>query len=315
MTERGTIVIDRGLFGHERFANEPFTEREAWAWLIAEAAFRPHCRRVGAVRVELKRGQLAHSTRYMAEAWQWPQSNVRRFIARLAKYEGSDEPLIEVDTGSGVTVVTIRKYDNYQPKPDDGSSLNGSATAQQRLKEESIDKGSSSSREDARARENPDYPINDDYDLASAFLTAIGREPDDPWLKGIAYQAVVWRKRGYERATILADAAEIITDKERGPVKLAYYFAAIERRHVLRAQARDGPPVAAGSPAKHPPAGHAHAVLKTPHAAAPFQQSRDRWRTALNEFSEHVAAEQSAPDGGEGGGGEIIPPTAAAGRG
>lgn len=311
MTERGTIVIDRGLFGHSRFADEPFTEREAWAWLIAEAAFRPHCRRVGTVRVELKRGQLAHSTRYMAEAWQWPQSNVRRFLARLAEYDGSDEPLIELDVGSGVTVVTIRKYNDYQPKPDDVGSLNGSGPAQDRLKEESIDKGSSS-REDARARENPDYPVDADYQLASAFLTAIEREPDDPWLSGIAYQAVVWRKRGYTRETILADAAEIITGEGRRKVPLSYYFSAIERRHVQREQqARAGPSNASAAAQPYP--GHAHVVLKTPHAAAPFQQSRDRFREALADLNAHVAG-QSAHDDGEGSGCEIVQPAAAARR-
>ena len=38
MSERGVFALDRGIFDHLAFADEAFTEREAWAWLIAEAA-------------------------------------------------------------------------------------------------------------------------------------------------------------------------------------------------------------------------------------------------------------------------------------
>ena len=34
-------------------------------------------------KVTLERGQLAHSTRFMAKAWCWPQTTVRRFPRRL----------------------------------------------------------------------------------------------------------------------------------------------------------------------------------------------------------------------------------------
>jgi hypothetical protein len=53
MSERGTFAMDRGWFDHPSFADEPYTERESWAWLIAEAAYRPHCRRVGSFKVTL----------------------------------------------------------------------------------------------------------------------------------------------------------------------------------------------------------------------------------------------------------------------
>ena len=54
-------------------------------WLIAQAAFKPHRKRVGRVVVDLARGQLAHSTRFMAKAWKWSEASVRRFLAKLAR--------------------------------------------------------------------------------------------------------------------------------------------------------------------------------------------------------------------------------------
>ena len=55
---------------------EPFKEREAWLWLIAECAFKPRRKRVNHVSVSLARGQLAHSTRFMARAWECFEAKV-----------------------------------------------------------------------------------------------------------------------------------------------------------------------------------------------------------------------------------------------
>jgi hypothetical protein len=77
MSERGVFALDRGWFNHPAFADEPFTEREAWAWLIAEAAWKPRRRRIGARIVELDRGQLAGSMRFLAKRWKWSKVSRR----------------------------------------------------------------------------------------------------------------------------------------------------------------------------------------------------------------------------------------------
>jgi hypothetical protein len=49
----GTFNVARGVFDHPVFAREPFTEREAWLWLIAEAQWKPVRKRVGRVIIAL----------------------------------------------------------------------------------------------------------------------------------------------------------------------------------------------------------------------------------------------------------------------
>jgi hypothetical protein len=117
MNERGTVAIDRGLFGHEAFADEPFTEREAWIWLIMAAAFKPHSRRVGSAIVKLKRGELAHSLRFMARKWKWPLTRVHRFVGRLRNLD-----MIRVGTPSThqPAHLTICNYEDYQPRRNTG---------------------------------------------------------------------------------------------------------------------------------------------------------------------------------------------------
>ena len=78
-----TFKVARGVFDHPVFDGEPFTRREAWLWLIAEAQWKPTRKRAGRLLLNLERGQLAHSVRFMAMAWKWAPARVHRFLQRL----------------------------------------------------------------------------------------------------------------------------------------------------------------------------------------------------------------------------------------
>lgn len=108
----GTVNIDRGLFEHDLFKNEPFTEREAWMWMIMEAAWKPRTKRVGNGVFQLERGQLVSSVRFMAEAWKWSKSRVDRYLNRV-----SEMKMICVKSGTAASVITICNYDKFQNVP------------------------------------------------------------------------------------------------------------------------------------------------------------------------------------------------------
>lgn len=109
MSERGVFAVDRGIWDHESFAKDPFSEREAFIWLVGEASYRQRKVRVGSVVVELNRGQASHSYRFMAERWQWSLGKVQRFLKRL-----ENDTIIETRSDTGALVVTICNYDRYQ---------------------------------------------------------------------------------------------------------------------------------------------------------------------------------------------------------
>ncbi|KWV45896.1 hypothetical protein AS156_23065 [Bradyrhizobium macuxiense] len=144
MSERGVFAVDRGIWDHPSFADEPLTEREAWIWLIGEASFKARTRRIGPMAIELRRGQVAASLRFMAEKWQWNDSRVRRFLDRLKAVA-----MIDTATDAGITVITICNYDKYQrvalPRDAAIDAANDAATTQQRRKEESTESTEGSS--------------------------------------------------------------------------------------------------------------------------------------------------------------------------
>jgi len=141
MTERGVFAVDRGIWDHDLFADdEPFSRREAWLWLISEAAWKPHRRRVAGRAIEVNRGQVVASLRFLAGKWRWSEPRVRRFIDTL-----KNDSMIVVSADAGVNVITICKYDEYQrvSLPSDAPSdavTDAGATQERRKVEDKEDK-------------------------------------------------------------------------------------------------------------------------------------------------------------------------------
>ncbi len=106
----GVFAVARSIFDHPLFAaDEPFTEREAWIWLISEAAWMATRVRVGHALVSLDRGEVSHSIRFLADKWRWHRARVERFLKRL-----KTETMIGTRIEDGVTVIRLCKYNEYQ---------------------------------------------------------------------------------------------------------------------------------------------------------------------------------------------------------
>jgi len=123
----GTVNISRGIWDDTAFKNQPFTQREAFIWLVMEASWKARDRRVGNVVVSLERGQLACSVRFMAEAWQWQKSTVHRFLEVLKKRD-----MIGTASGTGILIVTVCNYDEYQNGPSQHGTPKKTKAGQQR---------------------------------------------------------------------------------------------------------------------------------------------------------------------------------------
>src|SRR4051812_5199368 len=88
MSGRGVFAVDRGIWSDPDFADEPFTERVAFMWLVGEAAWKPYRKRADGKLVDQARGQLCHAVRFMADAWGWSKS--RRPVFRPSRKSGHD---------------------------------------------------------------------------------------------------------------------------------------------------------------------------------------------------------------------------------
>ncbi len=113
MSRAGHIKLSRKIYEDDVFWNEPrvFSRYEAWEDLIQAAAWKRHRRVVGADVVELNRGEVLASERYLAERWSWSRSKVRRFVQLLVTKLERIRPSRETSIG---TIYALVNYDAYQ---------------------------------------------------------------------------------------------------------------------------------------------------------------------------------------------------------
>lgn len=119
VTMAGYYLMARGWLDHAALAVGPYDRRAAWAWLVENAAYKPTRRNIGGRTIELQRGQLTASVRYLAQAWSWKKNVVERFIDRL-----KTETMIRTEAGTGQLVITICNYDKYQIEPGESRTPN-----------------------------------------------------------------------------------------------------------------------------------------------------------------------------------------------
>lgn len=148
----GYVRAHRQRFDHPLFRREKFCRGYAWDWLVSHACWKAQQVDVGGKLVTLQRGQLCYSIRFLAGAWNWDKAAVSRFLERL-----KTEAMIDTQTETGQTIISICNYDRYQADATAPETANGTegetAARQQRDKEEEGKKG----KED-----NPLTPKGDD---------------------------------------------------------------------------------------------------------------------------------------------------------
>jgi hypothetical protein len=105
----GYVKMSRGWLDDEMFQDAPYSERDAWAWMIGEARYEEGKVSVAGRPMPIKRGQFYASIRFMAEKFQWSTNRVMRFLKRLEEWGA-----VKTATETGQTLVTICNYSKYQ---------------------------------------------------------------------------------------------------------------------------------------------------------------------------------------------------------
>lgn len=91
-----------------------FSECEAWLDLIQSARFeatdKAYSELIGGREISYSRGQYPASISFLMKRWQWSEKKVRYFLAKLKK-----RGMITTCNKQGMTVITLCKYDEYNP--------------------------------------------------------------------------------------------------------------------------------------------------------------------------------------------------------
>ncbi len=117
----GWVSIHRKLWDNKLFKNEPFSDREAWIWLIAHANYKDTTVQMGSELIPIKRGELIRSISGLASVFHWDIRRCRRYLKRLIN-------------GYNISVllrpnrwykITICNYGDYQERGTTDGTTNG----------------------------------------------------------------------------------------------------------------------------------------------------------------------------------------------
>lgn len=217
----GVFAVSRELLDHPIFAKEPYTEAQAFIWLIGEAAWKTRRVRVGRAVVDLQRGQCAFATRFMATKWLWSEASVRRFLKKL-----KTDAMIDAQSDALMTRITICNYDKYQrvSLPDDAldEAVEDADMTQTRRKEKDRGIQDNTTLNDAREIS---------FDELDSELKAAAGEAIDPTSYGILHVAVVrsWLAAGADlRLDVLPTIrAKCAAAKKQSIRSWAYFTQAV----------------------------------------------------------------------------------------
>ena len=106
----GFVLIHRDLIGHPQFRGKD--DEYAAIWLILHAAWQPGSRRVAGQAVTLARGQVCMPLAGLARAWECAKATA---LGRLRHFVAAG--FVTTEVRSGLTIITICKYDLYQLAP------------------------------------------------------------------------------------------------------------------------------------------------------------------------------------------------------
>lgn len=104
------------------YFSEPFTRMSAWFDLLLMANYKPSVIYVRGIKIDIDRGQIATSSKALAERWRWSRGKVERYLNEL-----EIEQQIGQQKNNVINLISITNYNKYQ----DNKTANRAADGQQ----------------------------------------------------------------------------------------------------------------------------------------------------------------------------------------
>lgn len=106
---KGFLKLSRNYFNNPLWKEDRiFSRSEAWLDLIASALIDDLKVFVKGQDIEVQRGEVAASRRYLEKRWSWGSTKVKNYLTYLAK-----NGMITTKQTNGQTIIKLVKYEDY----------------------------------------------------------------------------------------------------------------------------------------------------------------------------------------------------------
>ncbi|NCC84275.1 MAG: hypothetical protein EOM03_09135 [Clostridia bacterium] len=153
----GWIKLHRKIFDNPMYFSEPFTRMQAWIDLLLLANHSGQYFYIRGNRVDVKRGEVAHSMESLAQRWKWSRGKVLRYISQL-----ENSQMIVQQKNHVITKLSITNYNTYQSDGTTDSTTDGQQTVQQTDTNKN-DKNEKNENKERETRTQQPKSTNPDY--------------------------------------------------------------------------------------------------------------------------------------------------------
>lgn len=112
------LRLGRGFFDHWLWQEKRvFSKAEAWLDLVQSSAYQPQKRMISGEVIEVPRGGIVASERFLSDRWMWSRTKVRAFLDLLV----SDKMIIpdkDRQKNHRITVFILWNFEKYNPQKD-----------------------------------------------------------------------------------------------------------------------------------------------------------------------------------------------------
>lgn len=110
----GFVKLSRNFFNNPLWKEDRiFSRSEAWLDLIASALIDDLKVHIKGQDIEVRRGEVAASNRYLQKRWNWSNTKVSNYLNYLKK-----NGMIKIRNDAGNTILTLVKYGDYNTSGD-----------------------------------------------------------------------------------------------------------------------------------------------------------------------------------------------------
>ena len=121
----GWIKVDRQLFEHWIWNEQPFSKGQAWIDLIGLANYEDGKTPYKSQIITCERGTVYRSISFLARRWGWSRDKTRNFLRLL-----ESDNMIRIKATTNQTAITIENYGKFQDQATTNQSTNRQRTRQ-----------------------------------------------------------------------------------------------------------------------------------------------------------------------------------------
>ena len=108
----GYFKVDRQIFDHWLWEDQPFSRGQAWIDLIGLANYEDGKTPYKGKVISCKRGTVYRSISYLATRWGWSREKTRNFLKLL-----ESDNMVTIKATTNRTTITIVNYGKFQDQP------------------------------------------------------------------------------------------------------------------------------------------------------------------------------------------------------